>query len=268
MFDQQPAAGGKQVPAVLDQGANQRQAVGPGAQRDIGFEANIALFQVGVVRGHVGRVAHDQVERSPVQRRQQVALQQFDAFQAESCTIIDSHRQRLAADLGAGALPAGSFGGQGQDDAARSDTDIGDPGVVRQIQCQSPFDKVFGLGARNQHGRIDPELAPVKLTRPGEVGEWNACSALAHQRVDALDIGAFEPGVVVGDQPGAWSPQRQLGDQFGLASASQCRGGPGEHFFHRYRIRVFRVHGFCRCCCVGARLHWFWRSPGRIRGFA
>ena len=192
MFQQQPAAGDEQRAAFPDQGADQRQTVGAVAERDFGFEAQIAVREVRVACGNIRGLLTIRSSRRPASGDSRSPC--------SSSTFSRPSRARFAAATPSAAalmsVPAHrhcrAFRGQRQDDAARPGADVGDARIVRQIQFKRPFNKMLCFGTRNQDGRVDPELTPVELTASGQVCDWHPFGAFVHQRIEALDVGVFD----------------------------------------------------------------------------
>ena len=170
MFQQQVAAGFEVLRGLGDDVADVLQAVGKIGERAFGFEAQIALRQMRVVRADIGRIADDDV---PLPCRLLLRFKPRALGKGAGCFerlgVVLRHGQRIRADVAGEHVGIGAFqfGGHGNDAAARAH--VPQRAAGRQ-PAQCGFQQVFGFGARNQHMAVHGKRAAVKFAAAQQVG--------------------------------------------------------------------------------------------------
>jgi hypothetical protein len=181
--------------------------------------------QGGVGRRYVRRVADDQVETPPGQRREPVALDEFNIAGAESLRIRVRHLQRAGGVVGRDDVPLRPFDRQRQADGPGSGPEVGDVGRGSVAQRQAALDREFGLRAWNQHLRRHRQRQRPELAHAGQIGQRFAERTSGHQRLKVSAGGCVDEGVVMCEQIAA-RPTQGVGEQhLGVQSCRPAAAG-------------------------------------------
>lgn len=224
MLEHQPAAGPEPAGGLVDQPIDHGQALRPGAKRRLGFETQIALFQVRIVGSHVRRIADDGVERLVLDRAEQVALKQAHRLQSQALCIAGADFQGGGRDVDGRDLPVGPFRGQGEGNTAGAGANIHDPAVALREPAQSQIDEQFGFRAWNQHRRRDEEVASVEFPRPGNIGNRFPPLAAPDQALESRALIGIQVIVGMRVQPGPFPTQTVPHEELGFQPAGDSRG--------------------------------------------
>lgn len=224
MLEHQPAAWSEPAGGLVDQPIDHGQTHRSGAQRRLGFETQIALFQVRIVGSHVRRIADNGVERLVLDRAEQIALKQADLFQSQALRIAGADLQGGGRDVDCRDLPAGPFRGQGEGNAAGAGAHVHDPAAGLREPGQGQIDEQFRFRTRDQHGRRDEEVAPVEFTRAGDVGDRFALLAAQDQGLEAGPLIRVQIIAGMRIQPGTVPVQTVPHEKLGFQAAGDSCG--------------------------------------------
>lgn len=232
VFEQQPAAGVQMRRGLrgdVAQGVEPVAAAGQGVGR---FEAQVAVLQMRVTVGDVGRVAGDQVELFAFERCEPISETEGDIAQSEALRVGLRDQQGIDAGVGGEHMSVRAFAGQGQGNRAAAGAQVGDAGAA--VGCEvfkCDFYQQFGFRARDQGGRGNSEIQRPEAGAAEDVGDRFAGAAALDQCRVTLHIGRFEHIAGMYEQPGAAHVQRVFEQQLGFAPGvafRQARGSPAQ----------------------------------------
>ena len=143
VFEQQPAAVVQVRRRIARDDADVVQAVAAGGQCADRLMAQVALPQVRIAVGDVGRVAGDQVEALARQRRQPMTVAEIHTRQPERLGIATRHRERGLAGVGGDDPRTGALVGERQRDRTGAGAQVGDvQGMAFGQAFQRQFDEL------------------------------------------------------------------------------------------------------------------------------
>jgi len=186
MFQEQPAAGTQVIRGSINKSRQGSRAVAPGRQGGARFVAQAVAGKHRIVGGDVGRIARNGVETTPRERREPVALQPFDAARDQPPAIAARHGECVGRCVGARDLPVAALMRQGDGDAARSGTEVGDRRSLRPHAGEHALDQELGLGPRHEHRGGDFEIQRPEFAAPQKIGDGFARGAARAIRGETL----------------------------------------------------------------------------------
>lgn len=225
-----------------------------GNQSKAGFVAILRRKRGEIPFGHIGRIAHDEVEGA-FNPGKEVGTQQLHAvFEGVPPHIPCSHRQRIGGDITGNDPGFGKGQSQGHGDAAAACPDLQDALDLCRVEpgLETALDQLSKGGARNQDALIHVKRQSGKPGFTREVGQWpttgNAqrdqgfdprqirrgdsqtigllCIAMVKTQLMKDQGGGFVPGVpgtVTEKDAGLIKPRCARGNQ----PAHRARGVPG-----------------------------------------
>ena len=215
------------------------QAVGARSQRRTRLEAQVALAQVRVVFGDVGRVGNDHAVDVAGHRLEPAALQQAQR-QAGLVGVGARHRQGGIADVHGADIDQGAFAGDRQGDGAGAGAQVEHlTHFGRRQAFERQFHQQFGLRPRDQRVGRYRQFQRPEAAVAGDLRHRFTALAPSQQRVEVPRLAAVEHIAGVGVEPAARTLQRVRQQQLGLEPglvAGQARGGfadgvgQGRHF--------------------------------------
>jgi hypothetical protein len=161
------------------------------------------------------------------ERREEIAVQEADALgEAASFGVVMGNGEGGGRDVDGGDGGVLEDGGERDGDGAGAGADVGDVEVrigLGASPVEDGFDKMLGLGPRDEHVRGDAKFEAEELLGAGEVLEWLLRSAAGGKRAEGVEVGRREFVVEVGEEPGAVAVE-DVGEQ-GLGVAARDGGG-------------------------------------------
>ena len=166
--------------------------------------------QVGVALGDVGRVADDQVEHAPGQRREPCALMPVDR-QTQPLAVAARDRQRRRAEVDRADLRIRPPRLERQRDRAAAGAQIDQRAARRQRgqHVERPVDQRLGVGPRVEHVGRDRQHQAVELVLAGEIGDRHVVAPPGQPVLPARLLRVVEWRVVMRQQPGARAHQQR-----------------------------------------------------------
>ena len=218
MFQQQGAARFQKVAGFGDDSAQRRQPIRAGGQRQAGFVAQVALPEMRVVLGDVGRVADDEVVALVWRQRcEPVALKQAKIAGAQPFGIGLGDGERLGADIDGYDSRTGPLDGEGDGDDPTAGAQIERVGgSVCGQRGKSEFNQQFGFGAGNEHARSHPKRARPEFALAGQVGDGPTVPAALDQNGIVAGLGRCQRFLGPGAQVGAIAIQYMHQQHFGI----------------------------------------------------
>lgn len=159
------------------------QAVGAVGQRAARLETHVALPQVRIVAGDIGRVGHDQVEALACRQRAVPATLDETHRGGQLPRIARGHRQRRGADIAGHHAGIAPCQGDRDGDGAAAGAQVQHRGRgLSGHGLQRGFHQHLGVRTRNQHIGRHAEQVPHEFSLPEQIGHRLAGQAALRQR--------------------------------------------------------------------------------------
>ena len=204
---------------VADDAADRIQPVRAGGQGRWRLETQVALVEMRIALGDVGRVAGDQVEAFAGQRREPVAVAEFDVADAVAQRIAARDCERGFAGIGGDDGRTRPFPGDGERDRAAAGAEVGDARCrVDRNPRQGQLDQQLGLRTRDQGGRADFQFQGPEPLGAGQVGDRLTGAAARDQVEEARHHRRIDRVPRMREQPAARTPEGMRQQPFGIDS--------------------------------------------------
>ncbi len=159
------AVGPQRGARLGDEASIDVEAVRPGEERGGGFMvAHLGMEAAAVGGGNVRRIRHNKVKGQFARRKriQQIGLNEADAVRKPVARgVRRGDFERSGGEIDGGDVRAWQVVGQRNSDGSRAGANVENPQRPRGIEfSQNCFDKLLGLGPRNEDGGRKPSASP------------------------------------------------------------------------------------------------------------
>ncbi len=132
-----------------------------------------------IVRRHIGRIGHDEIEALPAHRVKPVACTERHVARVQTRCIVVRHLESGSGLIHGNDVSSRACQRNADGDAAAAGAEVKHlPSIA--LQCQ--LHQQFGFGTRYQHRRRDPEHLPIEFALADNVRHRLAGHATRQQR--------------------------------------------------------------------------------------
>ena len=223
VLEEEPAAGHEVRLRAGDDRADRVEPVRPGDERGARLEAEVALAEVRVAGGDVGRVRDHEIEAFARQPGEPFPFHEPDR-RGVAPRVLARDRERRARSVDRDHLGVGRRVRDRDRDRPGAGAEVEHaPGAVRQA-LEREVDEELGLRPGDQHVGGHLQREAVELALAGEVGDRLAGAAKQEQALDSAHALGVERPLGRGEEPRPRESERVRREHLRLERRQAARG--------------------------------------------